>query len=140
MHVSRWTMSRATRTAILSALCAAGLWAAVGAPVAALEAAAADGLPGPKCYRKVTVEAAYETSTRLVRKARLEHEEAPSGQITMIHYPAIYIEERRLVSPEYVLLQEVKCTKRVLRRAEPLPTRACLETKGCTELEPPAEP
>ncbi|MBP0482949.1 hypothetical protein [Sagittula salina] len=99
-----------------------------------------DGVPGPRCYRKTKVEAVYETSQRLVRKARLVHEETDKGQITMTHYPAIYIEEKTLVSPSYILLQEVRCTKRVLRRAEPLPMENCLPARGCIELDPPPQP
>ncbi|WP_425074616.1 hypothetical protein [Sagittula sp. S175] len=115
-------------------------WTVLAACLATSAVAQDDGLPGPRCYRKTTVEAVYETSQRLIRKARLEHEERENGQIVMTHFPAIYIEEKTLVSPEYVLLQEVQCTRRILRKAEPLPAHECIETKGCTELEPPAQP
>ncbi|MEQ5869036.1 hypothetical protein J4E08_03870 [Sagittula sp. NFXS13] len=100
------------------------------------QAVARDEGPGPMCYRKVNVEAVYETSRRLVRKARLVHNEAETGQITMTHFPAIYIEEKALVSPAYVLLKQVTCTRRILRRAESLPDGQCDPLKGCTELEP----
>ncbi|WP_347099558.1 hypothetical protein [Sagittula stellata] len=113
-------------------------WTMALACLANSSAAAADidGLPGPRCYKKISVEAKYDYSRRLVRKARLVHDENDKGQITMTHYPAIYIEEKTLIAPAYVLLREVNCTKRVLRRAEPLPSGECVQTRGCEELEP----
>ncbi|MGR3368170.1 MAG: hypothetical protein ACU0CC_03995 [Sagittula sp.] len=115
-------------------------WTLVLASLAnsAASAVDTDGVPAPRCYKKVSVEAKYDYSRRLVRKARLVHDENDKGQITMTHYPAIYIEEKTLVTPAYVLLREVKCTKRVLRRAEPLPSSTCVQTRGCEELEPAA--
>lgn len=98
---------------------------------------AAESAPAPRCYRKTTVPAVYEARETLLRKARLVHEETPSGQIVMKHFPAIYVEEKTLVTPAYILLQEVACTKRVLRRAEPLPASQCVKTKGCEELPVP---
>ncbi len=91
--------------------------------------------PGPKCYRKAQIPAEYETSRRLVRKARLKHEETETGQIKMIHYPAIYVEEKTLKEAAYVLLQEVECTRRILRKAIKLPPEQCMETRGCRELD-----
>lgn len=107
-------------------------------PELAAQIAQQDGTePAPKCYRKVKVEAVYETSQRLLRKARLVHDEAENGQITLTHFPAIYVEDKTLVSPEYVLLQEVRCTKRVLRKAQSLPPEAsCEPTRGCVEIDP----
>jgi len=114
--------------ALLGVLCA-------GALPAAETLLPGEAPPGPMCYRKVQVEAVYETSERLVRKARLVHEEAENGQIKMVHYPAIYVEEKTLVTPAYVLLQEVACTKRILRKAERIPSEPCLPHRGCQEID-----
>jgi hypothetical protein len=94
-----------------------------------------DGPPGPRCYKKEHVPAEYAYSKRLVRKARLVHEETESGQIELVHYPAIYIEEKTLVEPAYVLLQEVPCTRRILRTADRLPNAECVKTRGCEEVD-----
>lgn len=130
------------RRAIAWALCTmvlAGPVAAVAeAPEPVVVPLSSDVPPGPRCYRKVDVEAVYETSRRLVRKARLVHDEAEDGQIKLTHFPAIYVEEKTLLEPAYVLLQEVKCTRRVLRKAKSLPQEQCRETRGCRELDPGA--
>jgi hypothetical protein len=110
-------------------------------PFAAPDAADVTGLPpAPRCYRKERVEAKYEYSQRLVRKARLVHDEGPDGQIVLRYFPAIYIEEKALIAPEYVLLKEVDCTRRILRKADRLPETACVEARGCQELEPGEAP
>lgn len=95
-----------------------------------------EGDPAPQCFRKHHVPAVYERSKRLLRKARLVHDETASGQIAMTHFPAIYIEKKTLISPAHVVLKQVRCTKAIIRKADRLPAEECLATKGCTEIDP----
>jgi len=122
------------RSFVATILIALGI-VVLGVPAQAGEPGAT-AQPGPTCYRKVDVPAVYSFSKRLVRKARLVHEETDEGQIKLLHFPAIYVEEKTLVEPAHVLLQEVACTRRILRKAGRLPSAECVKTRGCEELEP----
>lgn len=61
------------------------------------------------CYDKVWVPAKYSYSKSLVMAAHTEWEHNKKGQMVRMHYPAVYKESKKLVTPGHYVAKKAKC-------------------------------
>lgn len=60
------------------------------------------------CYDKVYVPAEFRTSKTLIMSAHTEWEHR-NGQMVRVHYPAVYKENRHLVTPAHYVARQAPC-------------------------------
>lgn len=61
------------------------------------------------CFEEVVVPAKYNVKKILVTPAKQQYIKRLSGRIELVEIPAVYREERTLVSPEATELREIAC-------------------------------
>jgi len=61
------------------------------------------------CFREVTVPAKYSVKHVLLTPPKRQYIKRRSGRIELVEIPAVYVEERTLLEPEYILLRQIAC-------------------------------
>ena len=61
------------------------------------------------CFREMHVPATYEVTKHLQTPAQQYYVKKRNGIIELRERPAVYREEKRLVSPAHTVMQEVQC-------------------------------
>ena len=60
------------------------------------------------CYKEVTVPAKYHVKKILIKGPERQYWRR-NGRVELVEYPAVYKEEKTLIKPEHVVMQQISC-------------------------------